>query len=124
MELYQSTGDVEPGKQRHGPEQLLSEFEQITVLQSMVHRPGIYLAELQQQLYNATGTWVHIFTICRTVHRLGFTRKRLQYIALQRSDELRAQYMAEISVFDPSMLIWVDESGFQRKIQSGHMATV
>ncbi len=48
VDLYQSTGVVEPKKQRHGPEQVLSEFEQITVLQSMVDRPGIYLSELQQ----------------------------------------------------------------------------
>ena len=113
--LYQSTGDVEPRKQRHGPERLLSEFEQITVLQSMIDRPGIYLAELQQQLNDATGIWVHISTICRTVQRLGFSRKRLQHIALQRSDEKRAQYMAEISIFDPTMLIWIDETGFQRR---------
>ena len=113
--LYQSTGDVEPRKQRHGPERLLSEFEQITVLQSMIDRPGIYFAELQQQLNDATGIWVHISTICRTVQRLGFSRKRLQHIALQCSDEKRAQYMAEISIFDPTMLIWIDETGFQRR---------
>ena len=113
--LYQSSSDVEPRKQRHGPEQLLSEFEQITVLQSMIDTPGIYLTELQQKLNDATGKWIHLSTICRTVHRLGFTRKRLQHIALQRSEELRAQYMAEISVFDPSMLVWVDETGFQRR---------
>jgi len=37
--LYQSSSDVEPRKQRPGPEQLLSEFEQITVLQSMIDMP-------------------------------------------------------------------------------------
>lgn len=115
VDLYLSTGDIEPAKQRHGPEQLLSEFEQLTVLQSMIDHPGIYLTELQQLLYDATGTWVHVSTICRTVHHLGFTRKRLQHIALQRSDELRAQFMAEISVFNPSMLVWVDETGFRRR---------
>ena len=115
VELYQSTGDVEPRKQKHGPELLLSEFEQITVLQSMIDRPGIFLIELQQHLNEVTGTTVHISTICRTVHRLGFTRKCLQHIALQRSDEKRAEFMAEISTFDPSTLIWVDETGFRRR---------
>ena len=100
VDLYLSTGELEPKKQRHGPEQLLSEFEQMTVLQSMVDNPGVYLTELQQQLYDTTGTWVHVSTICCTVHRLGFTRKRIQHIALQCSDEQRAQFMAEISMFD------------------------
>ncbi len=30
---------------------------------------------------------------------------------LQRSDSLRAKYIAEISIYDPDMLVWVDESG-------------
>ena len=36
VDLYQSTGDVEPKKQRHGPQQMLSDFEKIVVLQSMI----------------------------------------------------------------------------------------
>ena len=113
VHLYQSTGDVDPMKQRHGPKQLLNDLEQITVLQSLIDRPGICLNELQQRLNDVTGKWVHISTICRTVHRLGFTRKRLQHIALQRIEEQRVQYMAEISIFDPNMLVWVDETGFR-----------
>ncbi len=74
-----------------------------------------YASFLTVQVNDATGTWVHISTICRTVHRLGFTRKRLQHIALQRSTEKRAEYMAEISIFNPSMLVWVDETGFRRR---------
>ena len=33
------------------------------------------------------------------------------HVAIQRSDELRAKFMAEVSLYDPSMLIWLDESG-------------
>ena len=59
-----------------------------------------------------TGTYVHNSTICHTVQHLGFCRKQLQRIALQCSDDLRNRFMAEISHFDPNMLVWVDESGF------------
>ena len=93
----------------------LSDFEQLTVLQSLVNKPTIYLEELQKDLNEATGTSVSLATICRTVHRLGFTRKRVQKIALQQSDNLRAKYMAEISVFSPEMLVWVDETGSDRR---------
>ena len=62
-----------------------------------------------------TGTYVHLSTICLTVQYLGFSRKRLQYVALQCDDNLRGRFMAEISIFDPDMLVWVDESGFNRK---------
>ena len=114
-ELYFTTGDVKPCRQRHGPVPLLSETEQLTVLQSMIYKPTIYLEELQHDLHEAFGTWVHLSTICRTVHRLGFTRKRVQQIAIQCSETLRNEYMAEISMFDPDMLIWVDETGSNRR---------
>ena len=38
----------------------------------------------------------------------------MQRIALQCSEELQLQYMAEISMFDPEMIIWVDETGSTR----------
>ena len=43
VELYQSTGDVKPKTQRHGPERVLSEIEQITLIQSLLAKPGIFL---------------------------------------------------------------------------------
>lgn len=115
VELYHSTGNVEGVKQKHGPDCLLTEFEQLNVLQSLIAKPNIYLSELQEHLYDATGTWVSFSTICRTVHRLGFTRKKLTTIAAQQSDELRGKFMAEISVFDPNMIVWVDEMGSDRR---------
>jgi hypothetical protein len=36
-------------------------------------------------------------------------------VARQRSDALRASYMAKISIYDPRMLIWLDESGCDRR---------
>ena len=115
ISLYQSTGSVEPKKQHHGPQHVLSEFEQISLLQSLDNKPTMYLEELQSELYELTGTWVHQSTICRTVHHLGLTRKKVQRIALQCSEELQLQFMAEISMFDPEMIIWVDETGSARR---------
>ena len=43
VELYHSTGDVEGVKQKHGPDCLLTEFEQLNVLQSLIAKPNIYL---------------------------------------------------------------------------------
>ena len=44
----------------------------------------------------------------------GMHQKVLQHIALQCSDELRANFIAEVSVCDPSMFIWIDETGCGR----------
>ena len=59
ISLYQSTGSVEPKKQRHGPPCILSDFEKISLIQSLVNKPTMYLEELQSELYELTGTRVH-----------------------------------------------------------------
>ena len=46
---------------------------------------------------------------------MGCTRQYMHHIALQQSEVLRSKFMAEISVYDPSMLIWIDESGCDRR---------
>ena len=113
--MYHATGSVAPKNQQHGPPRLLSEFEQVALLQSLMIKPTMYLEELQTELYDLTGTWVHVSTICRTVQRLGLTRKKVQLVALQCSMEMQARFMAEISIFDPQMLVWVDETGSARR---------
>ena len=35
----------------------------------------------------------------------------MRRVAIRRSDVLRAEYMSEISAFDPSMLVFMDEMG-------------
>lgn len=64
----------------------------------MIDNSSVYLIELQNKLFDTTGTWVHESTICHTVHRLGFTRKKLQHIAFGRSEGLRAKFIADISI--------------------------
>lgn len=72
--------------------------------------------EIQSKLLQTTGTDASIATICNTLKRLGFTRKKLKHIAIQRCDILRAEYQAEVSsLFDNNMLVFVDESGCDRK---------
>ena len=43
------------------------------------------------------------------------SRRVIRHVALQRSDELRASFMAEITAYDPEMIIWIDESGCDRR---------
>ena len=115
IDMFNSTGSVAPTKQNNGPQRLLSEDEQLIVVQSVIHQPGVYLHEVQNVLFCATGKHVDVSTICRTLSRLGFTRQKLQVVALQRSEELRLKFMAEISAFDPNTLLWIDETGSNRR---------
>ena len=42
---------------------------------------------------------------------MGFTRKKLQFTAVQRSDILRAKYQAEVSMYDSSMFVFLMRLG-------------
>ena len=39
----------------------------------------------------------------------------MKRVAIQQSNALRAQYMAEIEAFDPSMLVFIDETGCDKR---------
>ena len=54
-------------------------------------------------------------TLYRTMKRLCFTRKRLKFVALQRSDVPRAEFQAEVSMYNSNMFLFVDETGCDRK---------
>ena len=38
------------------------------------------------------------------------TRQKLRTIAIQRSECKRAEFMADISLFDPDMLVWLGQT--------------
>ena len=78
-------------------------------------QPGIYLSEIRAKLVARYGVTVDVATICRTLKYMGCTRQVIQRISLQRSEEKRATFMAEVSMYDPSMLLWIDESGCDKR---------
>lgn len=111
---FLTTGDVLPKSRKNGPERKLSEFEQLTLINLFFNRPGVYLHELQHEILVLTGTEVDCSTICRTLKRPGISRQKIKHVALQQSEQKRAEFMAEMSAFDPSLL-WVNETGCDRR---------
>ena len=93
---FYASGSVSPTQYHHGPDKLLDEFEQVTVMQCLLDNPSMYLTELRDALFEASGRDVHLSTICRTVHRLGFTRQKLRKIVLQCSEEKSGEFAAEM----------------------------
>ena len=100
---------------KHGPSHKLSDQEELIVLQLFLDKPGIYLREVQKELLDIIGTWISCATLCRAAQRFGLSRQKMRNIAIMRSEILRAEYLADISVFDPNMLVFVDETGCQRR---------
>ena len=116
VQRFKSTGEVRKCHKTNGPACILSEHEELIIVNSMLSSPGIYLRELQQHLSHSTGRWIHESTICRCLKRLGMSRQKIQHIALQRCDSKRAEFIANVMmVFESSLCVWVDETGCDRR---------
>ena len=115
VKTFDSTGEVSPKEYHHGPLTKLSEFGGITVLQSLLASPRMYLHEVQRELHDITGTWIDYSTVCRYAHCWGLSQQKMTQVAVQRSEVKRAEYLAEITQFDPKMLLFVDETGSDRR---------
>jgi len=114
ISLFNQTGDVKPQSRRNGPDYVMQDFEQLSLVQLILEHPGIYLHEIQEKLLQM-GIDVSLSNICRTFKRMGVTRQAMHHIALQQCDHKRAKYMAEISMYDPSMLVFIDETSCDRR---------
>ena len=115
LSLFNLKGDVQVAERRDGPICLMGDFEQLILLRLILENPGVYLHELQVELFHKFGVPISIPTICRTLKSMGCTRQAMHRVALQRSDAARAEFMSVVSVYDPNMLVWLDESGCDRR---------
>ena len=50
-------------------------------------------------------------TVCRTLRRLGYTRKKVQQIARQRCQEFRGAFLTQVLQYPRDFFVWVDETG-------------
>ena len=114
----EATGAVSKAQHPKGashPFTKLTVFDKFLILELVIERPGIYLREIQRELKDETGTEVSISTICNFLHEYRFTQQRLTRVAVQKNEELRAKYKQDISIFQPEMLVFIDETGSDRR---------
>ena len=85
-ERFHLTGEVRKHMKRNGPYPIMNESHELLLVELLLTKPAIYLWELQHELYTTTVIVIHLPTICRAVRKLGFTRQKIQHIALQQSE--------------------------------------
>ncbi len=93
----------------------LDSYSEYRLLQLVCEKPGVYLREIVSILREDTGMEWSKATICRALKRFGYTRKKVRFVAKQRSELLRAEYKADISAFHSSMLVFIDETGCDKR---------
>ncbi|KAF8550138.1 hypothetical protein OG21DRAFT_1378277, partial [Imleria badia] len=72
--------------------------------------PDLYLDELQEMLAMSAGVRISHATVWRTLHRKGFTMKKITQVAAERSAAKQLEYHAQIGLYQPEQLVFVDES--------------
>ena len=108
------TVDKKPYSTRGRPSKL-SMPVQLTILHLIMEKPGVYLWEIQQELQWQFDLEISASVLCTFLKKNGITRKKMQLIALQRDQELRAIFMSEVSLYHCQVLIFIDETGCDRR---------
>ncbi len=115
VQLFECTGSVQKRPYTKGHlEKKLTPTVKLIILTLVIQRPGILLRELQEQL-SEYGVNVGLSTICEFLHKSGFTHQKLVLIAKQRDEQIRAVFAMDVSVYTPEMLVFLDETGADRR---------
>ena len=102
---FQLTGSIEKTTPVHSP--LLRKLSlplRYKVADLILQRPGIYLRELQHQILQDHGEEISKSAICRFLQKSGFTRQKLKIAASQRDDLVRANFISEVSIYNPDTM--------------------
>ena len=114
---FEETGEVDPKHPNKTSTRKLSSNEELIIVGLILDNPGLYLGEICQTIADITGTRVSPPTVCRILHKHGLTRKKIQQVALQRSAITRAKFMADMQFFHTNQIVWLDETGCDRRDQ-------
>lgn len=112
---FVETGEVTPVRPNREQRKLLSENEIHVVIGLLLDNCSLYLGEICKKLEEETGIIVSAPSLCRIIHSHGFTRKKIQQVALQRSLETRAKFMAEVQFHNVNQFVWLDETGCDKR---------
>jgi len=81
----------------------------------LLAKPDQYLDEMAVILWDEFEAWVSESTISRSLRAAGWSRKIARRVAHERNADLRDTYFHNLSAFRSYHLVYVDESGCDRR---------
>lgn len=107
VQQFETTGAVskKPYSTAGRPSKLSTPI-QLTLLHLVLEKPGIYLWEIKQELKLLFDLDVSTSMLCTFLAKSGFSRKRIQHVALQRDEENRNTFMNEVALYKREFLIF------------------
>ena len=115
--LFLRTGSVLPQKRSCRKNFRFTEEQELYIIGLIFEYPAMYLDEIVREIANFLEVEVSLSTVCRLLKRYGITRKKIRQVAQQRCYVLRGMYIAHIYNFDINMLVWLDETGTDKRDQ-------
>jgi transposase len=82
----------------------------------LIEKPGLYRDEMAVFLYGEFGIQVSVSSIGRALASAKWTKKVTRRIASERNADLRDFYMHNLSEFRSYQLVYIDESGCDKRI--------
>ena len=98
-----------------GPSRSITPTMRQTLLDHLWVKSNRYLDELVVFLWDEFRILVSPSTISRDLKKAGWSKKKARREANQRNADLRDRYMHEISFYDANQLVFIDESGCNRR---------
>ena len=116
LKLFRETGSVtKKPYPKERSSRKLTPVLQFFLLDLILSNPGIYLHEIQLRIQEEFYLTIDCSTICRFLHKSGFSHQRLRIVASQQNEYLRASYAIDVSLYHKDMLVFVDETGCDRR---------
>ena len=116
IKLFETTGNVSKRPYPKGRRfKKLTDTVKLLVLQLILEKPGMYLREVQKEVYTVTGVDVSATSLCNFLKCSGFSCQKMRIVAKQRDDELRSEFITDVSIYERHMLVFVDETGTDRR---------
>ena len=84
--------------------------------EKLIEKPGMYLDEMSIFLYDEFHILVKTSTISRALSRIGWSKKEARQEARERNADLRDYYLYNLLAFKSYHLVYVDESGCDKRI--------
>ena len=82
----------------------------------LLRKPGLYLDEMALFLWDESKVLMTAMSISKTLKSIGWSKKVARSIAKERNADLRDYYLYNLSAFHSYQLVYVDESGCDKRI--------
>ncbi|XP_067042401.1 uncharacterized protein [Acropora muricata] len=90
------------------------------IMEAVLEHPDKTPSEIVYSVYAQTGSEFPLASIFYYLQRNHVSQKKLNKIALQRSEEARVVFRSNVCALDSEMFVFIDESEFDKRISRNY----